>query len=287
MLLREDLKDVNGELSKRSYKELVNDFLDDLEKETKFHIIDRKFGNVYFIFEYKDDSICHFKVKELPEYTFAIWSMNNVNKDYWSLEYKEADFVLFAQATKFIDKFKPTRSALKVPVSRCLSKPNDSKYVVEEWISEANYLLKFMKERKYEAFYVSMYSDFMFYDLPTKFVAFKEYYKSYFDYYRDLVKENLKRKYLSYKVRKYLKRNFKKYKQHYICALYSFENWSPDLHLLFYEYPDNLDIVYDLQDKLFMDLSLLKECKSSDEFKKRYNEYKHKKEVKLLWLISG
>ena len=286
MLVRKDLKDINGELSKRSYKELMNDFLDDLEKDTKFHIIDRKFGNSYFLFDYEDDSICHFKIKELSKYTFAIWSMDNVNRECWDADYKDADFVMFAQATKFIDKFKPSRSALKVPISRYLHKPNCSEFVLEEWASEAKYLLKFMKHRKYEAFYISFFSDVVFYDLPTKFEAFREYLKTYFYYYKSRIKEILKTKSLSYKIRKYLKKNFRKNKQHYICALYSYRNWSPDLHLLFYVYPGNLDVVCDLQDKYFNDLSLLKECKSSKDFTKKHNKLKRDKEIKLLWLIS-
>ena len=286
MLVRKDLENINGKLSERSNKELIDDFLEDLEKDTNFHIENKVCGNCYFLFEYEDDSICHFKVKELPEFSFALWSIDNVNKEYLDSEYKEADFIFFAQPTLIIDKFKPSRSALKVPVSRYLSKPNDSPYVLEQWCSEADLLLKFMKKQKYEAFYLGSFSDVSFYDVPTRFVAFKEYVETYFYYYKRNIKESINTKILSFKMKKYLKKNFRKNKQHYICALYSYRNWSPDLHLLFYVYPGNLDVVCDLQDKYFNDLSLLKECKSTKDFTKKHNKLKRDKEIKLLWLIS-
>ena len=44
-------------------RNLIKDFIKDLQEETGFHFYDIKFGNGYFVFEYDKDSICHFKIK--------------------------------------------------------------------------------------------------------------------------------------------------------------------------------------------------------------------------------
>jgi len=60
----------------------------------------KKFYSGYFIIEFEKNSVCHFKIKSLPHWSFAIWLRPG------------KDFTIFGQVTILIDKFKPTRSDL-------------------------------------------------------------------------------------------------------------------------------------------------------------------------------
>ena len=72
-----------------------NNILDEISKE--FIITEKEFGNGYFIYDIGKNAVCHFSLKETPEWRYGIWLLKN-NK-----------FVIFGEHIELIDKFKPSR----------------------------------------------------------------------------------------------------------------------------------------------------------------------------------
>ena len=73
-----------------------------LEKLKPLHVCDVKYGNGYFIFTFGGNMVCHFHLKELPNWKFGIW-LNDDNPGH-------IKHTLFGQVEILIDKFKPSRS---------------------------------------------------------------------------------------------------------------------------------------------------------------------------------
>ena len=67
-----------------------------------FHFHEEEWGSGYFIMEFGEDTVVHFRVKECRGWLFGIWF-----KDY---ETKGRHFEMFGQPLNAIDKFKPTAS---------------------------------------------------------------------------------------------------------------------------------------------------------------------------------
>lgn len=85
-------------LLKKKNTNRILDILNDIKKEG-FNIKDKSLGNGYFIFTFKPSSVCHFKLKEFPDWKFGIW----LEKD---------KFSIFGENIYMIDKFKPSASTL-------------------------------------------------------------------------------------------------------------------------------------------------------------------------------
>lgn len=62
-------------------------------------IINKSFGNGYFVFDMGVNSVCHFQIKETPQWQYGIWL--NKNK-----------FQIFGEHVELVDKFKPSRTYL-------------------------------------------------------------------------------------------------------------------------------------------------------------------------------
>lgn len=84
-------------------KEIVKKVLSKVEDAESIELVDRKFCDGYYIFEFGDDSVCHFRVKGLKCWLFGVWCNETENPD----EYKIS---LFGEHENYIDKFKPTRT---------------------------------------------------------------------------------------------------------------------------------------------------------------------------------
>ncbi len=78
-------------------KKRANNILDIIESNG-FHVTSKKFGSGYFIYSLGSNAVCHFKLKELPDFLFGIWLYDN-NK-----------FEIFGQFELYLDKFKPSRN---------------------------------------------------------------------------------------------------------------------------------------------------------------------------------
>ena len=68
-------------LRKLSNKALIESALDNLQKDSKLHFYNIEFGNWSFVFDLGKNSICHFKIKEIPGFIFAIWTKSCFNSE--------------------------------------------------------------------------------------------------------------------------------------------------------------------------------------------------------------
>lgn len=85
-------------LLKKINKRKLNAIMDNIELQCNCNIEKRYFGNGYFIFEFGNNIVAHFHIKELPLWKFGIWL--NLNNKYQ----------LFGEPIPLIDKFKPSRT---------------------------------------------------------------------------------------------------------------------------------------------------------------------------------
>lgn len=152
-----------------SGKNLILSAIKAIEEETGFHIIDVEFGNTYFISEGKKDSICHFRIKEVPKFKFAFWNTNRFDtiqyemendlqlwSDYYGINSK-SELVFFTQYERDIDKFKPSYSGFVQGLFRSAWKeksPETNKMVKkEEWyLSDIPDILEFMHKHPIKAY---------------------------------------------------------------------------------------------------------------------------------------
>ncbi|MGN0656961.1 MAG: hypothetical protein ACI4KR_09210 [Ruminiclostridium sp.] len=77
----------------------------------RFHAKDISFGDTYFIGYHGDNSICHFRIKELPGWNFGIWFT------YPDIDVKDSPITglqFFVRHKDDMDKFKPSRSNLLI-----------------------------------------------------------------------------------------------------------------------------------------------------------------------------
>ena len=278
-------------VKKLSNLALMKAAIEDLQKETNFTFTDITYGNGYFVFNFGANTVCHFHIKEIPGFRFALWNANNVNLEGFGAEYKNAELILFSQPELTIDKFKPSRSALKEPLSRYMIKPNDSDSWVEEWSDwGAVQLLQFMKKHKYVAFSIGQQDYYNIYHYQSGFKCFIDYVSTHFYYW----KEDLKTKIKLHIISKEVIRKFKKLNNVNVILSDYGECWSPRLHLFFTckeDMTDNesnkLDIVYNtLLDKYFRDLSIdeLDKSKFNKFLNARIKNHENPKEdEKLIW----
>ena len=121
---------------------LMQEAINKLQEETGFHFTDIEYGNWYFIKKKKKNSVCHFHIKEIPGFKFALWNSKNVDLNYYGSNYKGAELILFSQAELTLDKFKPSNSCLRAPLGRYtyLIKNEDEDF---DWnLYEADAILK-------------------------------------------------------------------------------------------------------------------------------------------------
>lgn len=100
-------------MTRREVATIVFNFI----KNCGFTPYDIEYGNCYFIFDKGEDGVCHFRIKGMKHWKFAMWidtdeeNLKNENgKDYPALQF-------FCQHNLNIDKFKPSRSFHLVEVS--------------------------------------------------------------------------------------------------------------------------------------------------------------------------
>lgn len=85
---------------------------DQIKKD--FTVKDETFRDSYFFYHFGKNSICHFSIKETPDWLYGIWL-------------SEDSFQLFGEHIDFIDKFKPSRTYLSCEddIERFLSQIHD------------------------------------------------------------------------------------------------------------------------------------------------------------------
>lgn len=236
-------------MSKSRNRKLIESLFKQIEKELGYHIVDKQFGNCYFIVESKEpDTICHFHIKELPGYLFGIWNICRYDTIQYEVENNlslwsdnlhissKSELIFFTQYEKEIDKFKPSRSGMVTGLRRITYK-EDNKLITEWDIDELEVVLKYMKKHKYKA-YVNIYNENKFvYRELSGITCFKIYYRNKWNRFITNIKDTLKLKIQIYKSKKLIK----KLKDVYYYILDYGENCYPRIHIIVRRKP-NIDI---------------------------------------------
>lgn len=230
-------------------RKLIESLFKQIEKELGYHIVDKQFGNCYFIVESKEpDTICHFHIKELPGYLFGIWNICRYDTIQYEIENNlslwsdnlhissKSELIFFTQYEKEIDKFKPSRSGMVTGLRRITYK-EDNKLITEWDIDELEVVLKYMKKHKYKS-YVNIYNENKFvYRELSGITCFKIYYRDKWNRFITNIKDTLKLKIQIYKSKKLIK----KLKDVYYYILDYGENCYPRIHIIVRRKP-NIDI---------------------------------------------
>lgn len=236
-------------MSKSRNRKLIESLFKQIEKELGYHIVDKQFGNCYFIVESKEpDTICHFHIKELPRYLFGIWNICRYDTIQYEIENNlslwsdnlhissKSELIFFTQYEKEIDKFKPSRSGMVTGLRRITYK-EDNKLITEWDIDELEVVLKYMKKHKYKS-YVNIYNENKFvYRELSGITCFKIYYRDKWNRFITNIKDTLKLKIQIYKSKKLIK----KLKDVYYYILDYGENCYPRIHIIVRRKP-NIDI---------------------------------------------
>lgn len=233
-------------MSKSRNRKLIESLFKQIEKELGYHIVDKQFGNCYFIVESKEpDTICHFHIKELPGYLFGIWNICRYDTIQYEIENNlslwsdnlhissKSELIFFTQYEKEIDKFKPSRSGMVTGLRRITYK-EDNKLITEWDIDELEVVLKYMKKHKYKS-YVNIYNENKFvYRELSGITCFKIYYRDKWNRFITNIKDTLKLKIQIYKSKKLIK----KLKDVYYYILDYEENCYPRIHIIVRRKPD-------------------------------------------------
>ena len=230
-------------------RKLIEELFFQIENNLEYHIVDKEFGNCYFIIESKEpDTICHFHIKELPGYLFGIWNICRYDTIQYEIENNlslwsdnlhissKSELIFFTQYEKEIDKFKPSRSGMVTGLKRITYIENNKS--ITEWdIDELEVVLKYMKKHKYKA-YVNIYNENKFvYKEYSSFKCFRIYYRHKWNRFTTNIKNNLKLKIQIYKSKKLVR----KLKDVYYYILDYGENCYPRIHIIVRRKP-NIDI---------------------------------------------
>lgn len=174
-------------------KEMAESVLTEIEN-FGYHIKEKEFGNCYFFFEDEEDSICHFHIKEIPGFKFALWNIcryddieEQIKKSGVGWTWADSlnidprsDIVFFTQYERDIDKFKPSRSGFVWGLYRDRwQEENDNKEMVtvEAWrdLYELERILTYMKKHRYKAIeHCGRQSRYIWEDNISSFKAFLE-----------------------------------------------------------------------------------------------------------------
>ena len=236
-------------MSKSRNRKLIESLFKQIEKELGYHIVDKQFGNCYFIVESKEpDTICHFHIKELPGYLFGIWNICRYDTIQYEIENNlslwsdnlhissKSELIFFTQYEKEVDKFKPSRSGMVTGLRR-ITYEEDDKLITEWDIDELEVVLKYMKKHKYKS-YVNIYNENKFvYRELSGITCFKIYYRDKWNRFITNIKDTLKLKIQIYKSKKLIK----KLKDVYYYILDYGENCYPRIHIIVRRKP-NIDI---------------------------------------------
>lgn len=251
------MKDIKPK--KLSNKALMDSALNYLKEETKFTFTKIQYGNGYFMFDFGKDTVIWFEVKEIPGFRFALWNAENVNKEGFGPDYKDAELILFTQPLLTIDKFKPSRSAFKVPMFRYMT-CDEHDIWTEDWNDCGGVnMMEFIKKHKYRAFHIAQYSDWEPYDYISGLRALYNYIHTHWYYFKENKIETYKRNKATRDIIKRLEQlnNIKA-----VLSDYG-DSWSPRLHLFIHELKgitkdemSKADEFYNLvEDKYFSEVS--------------------------------
>jgi len=155
-----------GELNKPKIKNLIFKEL----RERGLEPIDVAIGNGYYLFDFGEDSVVHFKIKGIRKWKFAIWIQDSCDNTEYLLS-------IFGNKTNWIDKFKPSCSPIssdKLRLPHEYTEENQYDYETPDWavLDVIDQMTRLKKNRiiaEYglrhsdEGFFEWLYSEFMWY----------------------------------------------------------------------------------------------------------------------------
>lgn len=222
------------EPKKLSDKKLILSAIENIEKDTGFHIIDLEFGTYYYESRNKT---CSFHIKEIPNFLFALWNTKlfgeNTKNYNWGEDYhisSNSELCLFFQYEPTLDKFKPSRST-------CFGLYRD-KYETENedgediWVEEWNtYHLRqaliWMHKHPIKARVHDVCRDKYIWESKSPFKILKYYIEIHYDLWKYRQKNKMKDK-EELRISKKICHSLKSLD--YMILDYS-DNWSPRYHI--------------------------------------------------------
>lgn len=111
-------------------------------KNVSFNACNVEYNSGYFIWYYGQNRIVEFSIKELPDWSFGLWWLSEVE------DRDEIKGILFAQFTEEIDKFKPTASRIQCDVKFVNNKIVNAKDAYET--------ISFIYNEPYKAFAIDV-----------------------------------------------------------------------------------------------------------------------------------
>lgn len=259
-------------MKKLSNKQLIESALDYIITETNYTIYDIHYDDTYFVIKDERNSICQFKIKEIPGFLFAFWNVCRFDSIDYQLKHKgigntwadslnispKSELVFFTQYLREIDKFKPSASAFVEGIYR-ISYKEDNKEIVEWNADNVADVLKYMHKHPLKAYYYSTRNTASIFDEQTDLRIIIEYIKDYVSYNK--CEYQKRRKYKS--TLKRIKAIIKKLK-YSDAIVQDMEDWSPRLEVYIRskkdatdeEFTNDYDLLEAFYQKYFNDLSL-------------------------------
>lgn len=234
-------------MSKQTSKQQICSILNQLQENTNLTIKDVEFGNTYFVFESKEqDTICHFHIKEIPGFKFAIWNINRFdtleyqkkhNITLWSDFYRidsTSKFIFFTQYKKYIDKFKPSQSSFVTGITGFDYRRSKNTF---KWnLDDIEDILIFMKKHPIKAAYYVPHRIEMIWDQSSDIKILYSYIKDNIEYYYNELKKKFEIHRLHFKCKRLLKSL-----KYFNALLIDKACWSPRMHIEL-RYKDNIEI---------------------------------------------
>lgn len=263
-----------------SNKELIESLFKQIENDLGYHVINKRYGNCYFVYEDEEDSICHFKIKEIPGFTFALWNtcrFNNPEKLYNTVEEND-ELVFFTQYDINMNKFKPSYSGFVQGLHRDIYPQSDNTYIRKNnWnLFYLEGILSYMKRHPIKSvFYVSLQINEI-YNEKSGLVCLKNFIEDWYSHFKykaiNWLKLNITKLITSYKLDKLNNLDDVSY-----IFIQRTSNWHPRLDLIFSWSDDITDKNYNKLDKTidFLEKYLYKNI-TIEYGRIKYNEFNSK-----------
>ena len=156
-----------------SKKEVIEKIFNEIEEESnhRLKVIDKVFGNGYYIFEFGEDSVCNFKIKGLKRWTFGLWIRKDNDNESYVIN-------LFGEHNDYIDKFKPTATRITHEIKYV---DENDLWKCQEFVDELLMIkhhpsvMKHWYYGMYENYLIFLLREFFYYRIESPLTKFKEY----------------------------------------------------------------------------------------------------------------
>ena len=191
-----------------------------IEKETKFHIIDKEYNDDKYTDEEDKYTICEFHIKEIPGFRFAFWNARRNKKDLFNEDHIKwlnsleisymTELIFFCQYERDLDKFKPSRSGFVSGIYRTeyIKEPDPKEEEIEPFVMyDVISSLKYIKKHHIKsAEYVGCQTRYIWEDDRSGFKILRTYIHDWIYVWKSQFKEWRKFKKICRGSKKYLKK---------------------------------------------------------------------------------